>query len=384
VTERVMVVLGTRPEAIKLAPVIREARQTGKVEPVVVSTGQHRDILNPMLAAFGITPDIDLALGRDRHSLNQLASRLLGSLQDTISDVRQRAMVVQGDTTSAMAGALAAFHLHVPVAHVEAGLRTNDRHSPFPEEMNRRLIGRIADCHLTPTDGARQALIAEGVPADDVLTTGNTVVDALLYAARLPAESTGDPALDELLADQTSRIVLVTTHRRESHGEPMRRTSAAIRSLAATHPDLRFVIPVHPNPVVRELLESELGRIPQVLLTRPMAYLPFVHLMRRSALILTDSGGVQEEAPALGKPVLVLRESTERPEGVAAGSAVLVGTDVHLIHSWVHRLLSDDAAYTAMARVQNPYGDGNASQRVVAAVEHLLGLRTTRPAPFTS
>lgn len=383
-TERVMVVLGTRPEAIKLAPVIREARQTGKVEPVVVSTGQHRDILNPMLAAFGITPDIDLALGRDRHSLNQLASRLLGSLQDTISDVRQRAMVVQGDTTSAMAGALAAFHLHVPVAHVEAGLRTNDRHSPFPEEMNRRLIGRIADCHLTPTDGARQALIAEGVPADDVLTTGNTVVDALLYAARLPAESTGDPALDELLADQTSRIVLVTTHRRESHGEPMRRTSAAIRSLAATHPDLRFVIPVHPNPVVRELLESELGRIPQVLLTRPMAYLPFVHLMRRSALILTDSGGVQEEAPALGKPVLVLRESTERPEGVAAGSAVLVGTDVHLIHSWVHRLLSDDAAYTAMARVQNPYGDGNASQRVVAAVEHLLGLRTTRPAPFTS
>lgn len=383
-TQRVLVIVGTRPEAIKLAPVALALQASPVLEPVLVSTGQHRDIVAPMLATFGLRADVDLGVGRPQQSLNALASRLLSALDETIEQHRPSAIIVQGDTTSVLCGALAGFHRGVPVVHVEAGLRTTDLHNPFPEEANRRLVGRIADLHLAPTEAARQALLAEGVPPSAVLTSGNTVVDALLRAIDLPPEPTGDARLDALLAHEATPLVLITTHRRESHGAPMRRTLVAIRLLAEARPGTAFVLPVHPNPAVTDLVRAELGWLPNVVLTAPLGYLPFVRVMQRATLILTDSGGVQEEAPALGKPVLVLRDNTERPEGVAAGTAILVGTDTERIVTWASRLLDDPALHRAMAGVQNPYGDGRASERVCAAVEHLLGLRDAAPEPFVA
>jgi UDP-N-acetylglucosamine 2-epimerase (non-hydrolysing) len=368
-TKRVLVVYGTRPEAIKLAPVVRELRASPYVEVVVGVTGQHRAMLDQVDRLFGIVPDLDLDVIRPRQQLHEMSGRILAGLTDALRSVRPDAVLVQGDTTTTFVAALAAFYEQVPVLHVEAGLRTQERYNPFPEEINRRLTSQLSSLHLAPTASSRANLLHDGIPAADIAVTGNTVIDALLdvVARDLPLE---DPAL-AVLADGPS--VLVTSHRRESWGEPMARTANAIARLAKEHPDVRFLLPAHLNPAVREVLLPPLDGFENVTVTEPLSYSDFARAMAMSSLCLTDSGGVQEEAPSLGKPVLVLRETTERPEAVDAGTVMLVGTDEDLIVAQTSRLLTDPTAYDAMARAVNPYGDGRAAARVRAAVEHLFG-----------
>src|SRR5215472_14648298 len=313
--------------------------------------------------------------------LDALTSRVLQRLTQTLGEDRPDAVVVQGDTTSAFAGALAAFYEHIPVVHVEAGLRTGDIYSPFPEEANRRLTSEIATLHLAPTAISKDNLLREGILAENILVTGNTGIDALLWAVgqRAPYDN---QALEAVDANQAP-VLLVTTHRRESWGPRMQGVANAVARLARTHPDLVVVLPVHPNPVVREALLPELRGHANVMIVEPMSYGPFARLLRRSTIVLSDSGGVQEEAPSLGKPVLVLRDTTERPEGVSAGTVRLVGTNPDRVYSEVDRLLSDTHTYQTMANAVNPYGDGRAAERTVAAVEHMFGLRA-RPAPFAA
>ena len=366
----VMVVYGTRPEAIKLAPVVGCLRASAQLRVVVAVTGQHREMLDQVNRLFAITPDVDLDVLRPRQQLHEVTQRVLTGLTEAIRRESPDAVVVQGDTTTAFVAALAAFYEQVPVVHVEAGLRTANRYDPFPEELNRRLTGQLASLHLAPTPLARDNLLREGVDADSVVVTGNTVIDALLdvVARDLPVE---DPALAVL--DGTP-AVLVTSHRRESWGAPMARTAAAVARLAKEHPQVRFVLPAHLNPQVREVLLPPLDGMDNVTITDPLSYPDFARAMAASRVVLTDSGGVQEEAPSLGKPVLVLRETTERPEAVQAGTVRLVGTDEDLIVDEVTTLLRDPAAYAAMAHAVNPYGDGAAAPRARAAVEELLGV----------
>jgi UDP-N-acetylglucosamine 2-epimerase (non-hydrolysing) len=367
----VLVILGTRPEAIKLAPVIRLLRRDigpeGRV--VVCSTGQHREMLDPVLTLFQIEPDIRLDVMRPDQALPELASRLLDRLPPVFGESRPGFVLVQGDTTTAFVGALCAFYQHVPVGHVEAGLRTRDLSRPFPEELNRQIVTRIARHHFAPTESARRNLLDEGVPADHIVVTGNTVIDALLEAAATPCQFPGP--LETLLASGR-RVVLVTAHRRESFGEPFRRICGALRTIARRHPECDLIYPVHLNPnvggPVREILEG----CPNIHLVAPLDYLPFVHLMKRSYVILTDSGGIQEEAPSLGKPVLVLRERTERPEAVEAGTVRIVGHDEERIVGETDRLLEDSAFYDSMSRAINPYGDGRASERIVPVILQAL------------
>ena len=367
--KRVLVVYGTRPEAIKLAPVVRELQASPYVETVVGVTGQHRAMLDQVDRLFGIVPDLDLDVIRPRQQLHEMTGRILAGLTDALRSVRPDAVLVQGDTTTTFVAALAAFYEQVPVLHVEAGLRTQERYDPFPEEINRRLTSQLAALHLAPTASARANLLRDGIPAADVVVTGNTVIDALLdvVARDLPLEN---PAVG-VLAEGPS--VLVTSHRRESWGEPMARTANAIARLAKEHADVRFLLPAHLNPVVREVLLPPLEGFENVTVTEPLCYSDFARAMAMCTLCLTDSGGVQEEAPGLGKPVLVLRETTERPEAVDAGTVRLVGTDEEAIVAQTSRLLTDRTAYDAMARAVNPYGDGRAAPRVRAAVEHFFG-----------
>ncbi len=363
---RILSVFGTRPEAIKMAPVIEALGATPNVTSRVCVTGQHRELLDQVLDLYGIRPDHDLNVMQPNQSLGTLTSRLLERLDQVIAVEKPDAVLVQGDTTTAFVGALAAFYQKVAVGHVEAGLRTYDVLQPWPEEMNRQMAGRLATWHFAPTTTARDNLLREHVLADRIHVTGNTVVDALLRTiARLrdtpevarPLEARfGRVGLDK-------RLVLVTTHRRESFGEPMDRICRAIATLAA-RPDVEVMLPMHPNPVVRSAVQRELAGKPSVHLVEPLDYLAFVFLMNRSHLILTDSGGVQEEAPSLGKPVLVMREVTERTEAVAAGTVKLVGTDTAAIVERATILLDDPAAYRKMALVANPYGDGQAARRI--------------------
>jgi UDP-N-acetylglucosamine 2-epimerase (non-hydrolysing) len=370
-----MVVYGTRPEAIKLAPVVRELRRTPGLDVVVGVTGQHRAMLDQVNELFGIVPDLDLDVILPRQQLHEMTQRILAGLTDALREVRPDAIVVQGDTTTTFVAALAAFYEQVPVLHVEAGLRTDNRYNPFPEEINRRLTTQLSSLHLAPTAGSRANLLRDGVAAGDVVVTGNTVIDALLdvVARDLPPENPALAVLDGRPA------VLVTSHRRESWGEPMSRTAAAIARLAKEFPDVAFLLPAHLNPVVREVLLPPLEGMDNVTITDPLSYADFSRAMAASSIMLTDSGGVQEEAPSLGKPVLVLRETTERPEAVVAGTVRLVGTDEQLIVDEVSTLLTDRAAYDAMARAVNPYGDGRAAGRVRAAIEQQLGLGTRLP-----
>lgn len=379
--KRVMVIYGTRPEAIKLAPVIRAIGASSRLHPVVTMTGQHRAIVDKVNHMFRIRPDYDLDVIRPLQSLPGLTARVLERLTPALQRERPDAVVVQGDTTSAFAGALAAFYEHVPVVHVEAGLRTGDLYSPFPEEANRRLTGQIATLHLAPTPVSEGNLLREGISSRSVMVTGNTVIDALLWmvSRRVPY---GEPALEAIESTQAP-VLLVTAHRRESWGVRMRGVASAVARLARTHPDLTVVLPLHPNPVVREALLPALEGLDNVMLIEPMHYGVFARLLQRSTIVLTDSGGVQEEAPSLGKPVLVMRDTTERPEAVTAGTARLVGTDPDRVYSEVDRLLSCPRAYKRMANAINPYGDGHAAQRTVAAIEHMFGLGS-RPAPFVS
>jgi UDP-N-acetylglucosamine 2-epimerase len=360
-------VLGTRPDAVKMAPVIQEfARFPDQVRQIVISTGQHREMLDQVLSVFQITPDHDLHLMRDRQTLSGLTARALSDLTPLLEAEKPDIVIAQGDTTTTFVASLAAFYARAKFGHVEAGLRTDNKFDPFPEEMNRRLTTRLADLHFAPTELAAENLLREGVHEALVRVTGNTVVDALRSVAEQPFVF-DDPDLAHAVA-QPGRMILVTAHRRENWGEPMRAICDAILQLVERFADIHVVFPMHRNPVVREVVQPALGGHERILLTEPPDYVPFVHLMKSTHLILTDSGGVQEEAPALGKPVLVLRNTTERPEGVHAGNARLVGTDTATVLDEASRLLSDEAAYAAMARAVSPYGQGDAAQRIRAWV----------------
>jgi len=365
-----MFCFGTRPEAIKLAPVIHElARHPKEFEPTALVTAQHRHMLDQVLRVFDIRPDHDLDLMRPGQSLADVTVGVLRGVERVLRRVRPDMVMVQGDTTSALAAALAAFYQQIPVGHVEAGLRTRDKYSPYPEEMNRRLVSSLADLHFAPTRTARENLLREGVPRGRIHVTGNTVVDAL-KAMRRSRVAWYVPVLDKIAPEQ--RVILVTAHRRESFGPGFESICHALRMIVERNPHVEVVYPVHLNPNVRKPVRRILGGVSRVHLIKPLDYLPFVRLMERSYLILTDSGGIQEEAPALGKPVLVMRDVTERPEAVEAGTAKLVGTDAETIVTATERLLCVGAAYRKMARARNPFGDGRASARIAGALQRFL------------
>lgn len=364
---RVLAIFGTRPEAIKMAPVVKELRRyPDRCQTAVCVTAQHRDMLDQVLALFNIEPDYDLNIMGEGQSLSMVTNRVLSGVEGVIVRERPDWVLVQGDTTTAMATALEAFYQQVKVAHIEAGLRTRDKFHPYPEEMNRVIIDNLSDLRFAPTEHARLNLLQEGCGPRTVLVTGNTVIDALLdVAAR---EEPGNPA-SWLGIPRNRKVLLVTAHRRENFGEPLSRICASLKAIAGRWRDVVYIIyPVHRNPNVWRPVHEALGEMDNILLLEPLEYPSFVRLMKQSYLILTDSGGVQEEAPSLGKPVLVLREVTERPEAVAAGTVRLVGTKTHDIVSAVSELLTDPVAYERMARAVNPYGDGHASERIVSAL----------------
>jgi UDP-N-acetylglucosamine 2-epimerase (non-hydrolysing) len=368
----VMVVFGTRPEAIKLAPVILALSDSPLLDSTVVVTGQHREMLDSVLATFEITPQHDLDIIQDRQSLADVTVRTIQRLSPLLEGQRPDVVLVQGDTTTTFAGALTAFYHKVPVVHLEAGLRTSDAASPFPEEINRRLTTQVATLHLAPTWASRSNLLRENIPPDRILVTGNTVIDAMLWALR--HEPPEPSSLVDWLETEPRRILLVTAHRRESWGRPLESIGRALSQLARSEPDLLIVLPIHRNPIVRNTLGPALGSVSNVVLTEPLPYAAFVRLLACSDFVLTDSGGIQEEAPGLGKPVLIMRDTTERIEAVEAGTARLVGTDEHEIVRAVQRLLHDQTSYLRMVSAVNPYGDGQAVRRAVAAVTNLVGL----------
>lgn len=366
---KVLAVFGTRPEAIKMAPVVKALGKTPNVSLAVAVTAQHREMLDQVLKLFDIVPDHDLDIMKPGQGLHEITSNVLTGLKPVFQKVRPDLVLVHGDTTTTLATSLAAYYDRIPVGHVEAGLRTGNIYSPWPEEINRKVAGAITRLHFAPTEKSRQNLIREGVPDAHVHVTGNTVIDALLnVVARLERDPQTSAALDEQLGlDPSRRMVLVTGHRRESFGGGFERICDALRRLAE-RPDVHIIYPVHLNPNVIGPVKERLGDIGNISLIAPQDYLPFVHLMRRADVILTDSGGVQEEAPSLGKPVLVMRDTTERPEAVEAGTVKLVGTDSDLIVAEITRLLDDPAAYDAMAKAHNPYGDGLAAGRIRDAI----------------
>lgn len=374
-----MTVYGTRPEAIKVAPVIKAIEASPYLRSMAVVTGQHREMLDEVNRIFDITPAHDLDIMQHGQTLSQIMSRVLEGLDPLLQDVRPDAVVVQGDTTTSTAAALAAFYRQIPVVHIEAGLRSHDILSPFPEEANRKLTSQIAALHLAPTSTSKANLLREAVPEKDIVVTGNTVIDALLSTVgkQVPFD---DPALEELAASGR-RVLLVTTHRRENWGEPMVGVGRAVSRVAGDEPDLTVVLPIHRNPVVRDAVLPQVAGLANVLVTEPLAYEQFTRMLSLATVVLTDSGGVQEEAPSLGKPVLVMRENTERPEAVDAGTVRLIGTDEQRIVDEVTRLLRDPEHYAAMANAVNPYGDGRAAGRTVAALRFLLALGD-RPEPF--
>ena len=384
----VPVVVGTRPEAIKLVPIIRALRECLSYRPVVVATGQHHRMVSEVFALAGISTDAQLWVGDAHAPLSERVASVMTRFDDfcrerfgaegaevatpsAIRDGFPGAVIVHGDTSSAMAAALAAFHLRIPVLHVEAGLRVGRGHlTPFPEELNRQVISRIASLHFAPTPHNLENLVRENVSASRVFVTGNTGIDALQWASQLPARF-DDDAL-QALVDSGRRLVVVTAHRRENWGEGLAGIAEGVRRLALAHPDVSFVVPLHPNPQVRERLRASLRESSNILLAEPLPYAQFARLLGRCHLIITDSGGIQEEAPALGKAVLVTRETTERVEGLEAGTLLLVGSDPAKIALEGSRLLTDPLAYERMARAPNPYGDGHAAERIVAALEHIV------------
>lgn len=342
-----------------MAPVIVALKQEAWADVRVLATAQHRLMLDRMLSLFDIEPDLDLDIMRPDQTLAALTARLLANLDEALAAEQPDALLLQGDTTTVMAAALAAFYRRVPVGHVEAGLRTGDLQAPFPEEANRIVAGKLANWHFAPTESARQNLLREGCPDSSIVVTGNTVIDALLLTASKAPEL-------GIELDASKRLVLVTAHRRESFGAPFQNICQALRELALRNPEVQFLYPVHPNPNVKQVAGALLGKLPNFTLCEPLDYAPFVAAMKRAHMILTDSGGVQEEAPALGKPVLVLREKTERPEAVAAGVAKLIGCKSERIVAEAQRLLDDNSAWQSMARGISPYGDGKAAERIVA------------------
>jgi len=376
----IMPIFGTRPEAIKMAPIVSALQESPLFRCIVTVTGQHREMLDQVNELFGIVPDHDLNILQQGQSLSAIMTRTIDGLEKLFAGTRPDAVVVQGDTTTSTAAAIAAFYHGIPVIHVEAGLRSGDLLSPFPEEANRKVTSQITRLHLAPTSTSRENLEREGISPEDIVVTGNTVIDALLTTVDKQLPFT-DPRLEELDASGR-RILLVTTHRRENQGESMRNVGRALARIADAEPDLVIVLPAHKNPVVREAVLPALEGKANVLVTEPLAYGEFTRLLSRAHIVLTDSGGVQEEAPSLGKPVLVMRENTERPEALEAGTVKLIGTDEERIVAEVSRLLHDSAHFSAMANAVNPYGDGKAAARTVAAIEELLGVGY-RTAEFT-
>ncbi len=375
---KVMSVFGTRPEAVKMAPLVLELQRRAELESVVCVTAQHREMLDSVLREFGISPEHDLNIMQSGQSLADITSRVLHGLGPVYEQEKPGLVLVHGDTTTTFAASLAAFYAHIPVGHVEAGLRTFDRWSPWPEEMNRRLTGQLASLHFAPTRRNAENLRREGVEGS-IWVTGNTVIDALKYTAS--GEGFSRPELGEI--DYVNhRVVTLTCHRRENYGEPMRNIFEAVRNTALRFPDVIFVYPVHLSPVVRQAAGQLLSGVPNIRLIEPLDAVDMHRLMAKSYMVMTDSGGLQEEAPALGKPVLVLRRETERPEAVEAGTVELAGTQRERIELLAARLLTDRAAYDKMARAVNPYGDGRACERIADAICHAFGLSERRPEEF--
>ncbi len=382
----VMTVIGTRPEAIKLAPVILQLERVAEAEPgrlrsVVALTGQHRELVDTMLPVFGIKAHYDLNLMQPGQGIEDVTSRVLQGMSCLLKAVQPDLVLVQGDTTTVFGTSLAAFYQRIPVGHVEAGLRSGDRYNPFPEELNRVLTSKLASMHFAPTERAKRNLLAEGIPSGSIYVTGNTVIDALYHVLRSGRAAGVGPAPESPRQDRdrrkAERVVLVTLHRRESWGERMTDVCRALRRLVDTLEDVSVVLPVHPNPAVRATIHEMLSMHPRIHLTEPQDYVSFVALLNQATLVVTDSGGVQEEAPALGKPVLVVRDTTERPEAVEAGVAQLVGTDGNAVYDAAVELLTNETSYQAMAVGTSPFGDGHAAERIVKHILEWAGGRAT-------
>ncbi|MFG6114061.1 non-hydrolyzing UDP-N-acetylglucosamine 2-epimerase [Halobacillus sp. MO56] len=375
---KVMTIFGTRPEAIKMAPLVLELKKrTDQFDPIVTVTAQHREMLDQVLDIFDITPDYDLDIMKQRQTLTQITSRAMEGLDEVMKETKPDMVLVHGDTTTTFAASLAAYYNQIPVGHVEAGLRTWNKYSPFPEEMNRQLTGVMADLHFAPTNKSRDNLLAENKPAEQIFVTGNTAIDALKTTVD---DNYSNDVIDNL-GDR--RLVLMTAHRRENLGNNMEQMFRAIKRLVETHDDVQVVYPVHLNPVVQETAERILGNDDRIQLINPLGVIDFHNFASRAHLILTDSGGVQEEAPSLGVPVLVLRDTTERPEGIEAGTLKLAGTEEEHIFELANELLSDNQAHEAMAKASNPYGDGQASSRIAEAIRYFFKQREDKPDPFT-
>lgn len=369
---KLMTVFGTRPEAIKMCPLVLEMQKYPDfIEPIVAVTAQHREMLDQVLQLFAIKPDYDLNIMTAGQTLYDVTGRALSGLKDVLAEAQPDMVLVHGDTTTTFVGALASFYAQIPVGHVEAGLRTGNKFSPYPEEMNRKLTGAIADIHFAPTSTSKNNLLKENIDPAAIVVTGNTVIDALQTTVKADYRFT-DSGLQKALAGG-KRLILVTTHRRENLGEPMRHVYQALRKVLENHPDVEAIFPVHKNPKVREIVDEELGKLAQVHLIEPLDYEPFANLMAKVDIVLTDSGGIQEEAPALGKPVLVLRDTTERPEAVDAGTVKLVGTAYDDVLRETSLLLDDSKYYQSMAEAANPYGDGRACERIIRKILHENG-----------
>lgn len=376
---KVMSIFGTRPEAIKMAPVVRELLKHPEIETKVCLTAQHREMLDQVVDLFQLPVDYDLDIMKQGQSLYDITDRVLLGLKEVLEKEKPDLVLVHGDTTTTFSATLSAFYQQIDVGHVEAGLRTGNMYSPFPEEANRRLTSVLTALHFAPTETARQNLLKENQKDDHIFTVGNSVIDALLATVKKDYVFE-DKELQDI--EEHKRIILVTTHRRENLGEPMRNVYRALRRLVETVPDTEVVFPVHRNPLVRQAVKEVLDGVPGIHLVDPMEYEPFTNLMARSAIILTDSGGIQEEAPSLGKPVLVLRDTTERPEAVASGTVKLVGTDEDKVYNTAYKLLTDEKAYKEMAESINPYGDGHTSERIVQAILYFYGISEKKPSVF--
>lgn len=374
--KKIMTIFGTRPEAIKMAPLVLALKNDSELEPIVVVTAQHREMLDQVLEIFGITPDYDLNIMKAGQTLSEVTSRVILGLEEVIKEARPDMILVHGDTTTTFAGSLAAFYNEVAIGHVEAGLRTWQKYSPFPEEMNRQMTGTLADLHFAPTDDAAQNLRNENKPEDRIVITGNTAIDALKTTVK------SDYRSDILDNAGERRVILLTAHRRENIGQPMHNIFSAIRRIVDEFEDVEVVYPMHKNPKVREIAAEHLSNHDRIQLIEPLDVIDFHNFASRSHFILTDSGGVQEEAPSLGKPVLVLRDTTERPEGVKAGTLKLAGVEEEDIYQLTKSLLTDEALYQSMSKASNPYGDGETSQRICEHIKYYFSLTEEKPAPF--
>lgn len=371
---KLLFIFGTRPEAIKMAPVILELRSRDEFDVKVCVTGQHREMLDTVLNLFNIEPDFDLNIMKANQTLSGITSNILIGLENVITDLTPDCILVHGDTSTTMASSIAAYYHKVPVFHIEAGLRTGDKYSPWPEEINRKIAGAISDVHFCPTAVSKENLLKENVPEHQIHITGNTVIDALLHTvSRIDSDTALRGELESKFSylDKSKKLLLVTGHRRESFGLGFKNICDALAQLSARK-DIQIVYPMHPNPNVQEPVTSALSEFSNIHLVSPLDYLPFVHLMNKAAIILTDSGGVQEEAPSLGTPVLVMRDKTERPEGIEAGTVKLVGTNTQIITETVSSLLDDEIAYNEMSRTNNPYGDGTASRKIAETLLHIF------------